>query len=69
MLGGGIEVGVAKHILTLSLGYSRVAIEYELYCNVKDIDKCVEFEMPEVKVPNIFFGTVGFSTLRDGRLS
>jgi hypothetical protein len=27
----------------------------------------IEFEMVEIKVPIIFFGTVGFSARRDGR--
>lgn len=32
-----------------------------------DFDVCTEFEMLKVKVPIIFLGTVGFSSLREGR--
>ena len=44
-----------------------VTTEYNPYKNMKDTDVCAEFEMLEVKVPIIFFGTVGFSPRRDGR--
>jgi len=46
---------------------SRVAMEYDLYKSLGDVDMCRKFDMFEVQVPIIFFGTVGFSPHRDGR--
>jgi len=42
-------------------------MEHDLYTNIKIIDVCTKFDMFGVKVPIIFFGTVGFSPRRDGR--
>ena len=42
-------------------------MEYDLYKNIGYADVCTELEMPEVKVPIIFFGAQGFSARRDGR--
>ena len=42
-------------------------MEHNLYTNMGVIDVCTGFDMFEVKVPMIFFGTVGFSPRRDGR--
>ena len=47
--------------------YLAVAIEHDLYTNIKVIDVCTEFDIFEVKVPIIFFGTPVFSARRDGR--
>jgi hypothetical protein len=44
-----------------------VAMEHDLYTNIRIIDVCTKFDMFGVKVPIIFFGTVGFSPRRDGR--
>jgi hypothetical protein len=44
-----------------------VAIEHDLYKNIRDVDVCTEFEMLKVKVPINFLGTVGFSLRREGR--
>jgi hypothetical protein len=44
-----------------------VAIEYELYKNIRDIDVCTEFDIFQVKVHIIFLGTVGFSLRSGGR--
>jgi len=44
-----------------------VAIEHDLYKNIGDIYVCTDFEMLEVEVPTIFFGTQGFSARRNGR--
>ena len=44
-----------------------MATEHDLYKNIGDVDVCIEFEMPKVKVPIIFLGTVGFSPPREGR--
>jgi hypothetical protein len=44
-----------------------VAIEHNLYKNIGDIYVCTDFEMLKVKVPDIFFGTEGFSARRDRR--
>ena len=44
-----------------------VAMEYDLYKNIRYANVCTEFEMLEVKVPIVFFGTQGFSAHRDGR--
>jgi hypothetical protein len=37
-----------------------VTIEYNFYKNIKDINIYAEFEMLKVKVPIIFFGTMGW---------
>ena len=42
-------------------------MEHDFYTNIRAIDVCTEFDMFEVKVPIIFFGTPGFSARRDGR--
>jgi hypothetical protein len=44
-----------------------VAIERDLYNNIRDIDVCTAFEMLKVKVLIIFLGTKGFSPRRDKR--
>jgi hypothetical protein len=41
-------------------------MEYDLYKILGDVDMCKEFDMFKVKVPIIFFGTVGFSPCMDG---
>jgi hypothetical protein len=46
---------------------SAVAIEHDLYINIRVIDVCTEFNICEVKVPIIFFGTPVFSAHKDGR--
>jgi hypothetical protein len=44
-----------------------VATEYNLLKIIGDIEVCTDLKMPKVKVPNIFFGTQGFSAHRDRR--
>jgi hypothetical protein len=44
-----------------------LAIEYDLYKEIRDIDMCIDFEMLKVKVPIRFLGTMGFSPHREGR--
>jgi hypothetical protein len=44
-------------------------MEHDLYTNIRVIDVCTEFNIFEVKVPIIFFGTPVFSARRDGRYS
>jgi hypothetical protein len=39
----------------------------EIYKEIRHIDLCIDFEVLKVKVPIIFFGTVGFSARRDRR--
>jgi len=46
---------------------SGVAMERNLYKEVRDIDVYIEFEMLKVKVPIKFLGTVGFLPRREGR--
>jgi hypothetical protein len=50
--------------LNICLG---VAIDYDLYKKIRDIDMYTEFKMLEVKVLIIFLGTMGVSLRRDGR--
>jgi len=47
----------------------KVATAHDLYRTIVNINVCVEFKLFKVKVPLIFFGTVGFSRRRDGRYS
>jgi len=42
-------------------------MEHDLYKSLGDVDMCREFDIFKVKVPIIFFGTVGFSPHRDRR--
>jgi hypothetical protein len=42
-------------------------MEHDLHKNIGYADVCTEFEMLKVKVPIIFFGTVGFSPRKEGR--
>ena len=44
-----------------------MAREYELYKMLADVDMCGVFDVFNVEVPIIFFGTEGFSLRRDGR--
>jgi hypothetical protein len=44
-----------------------VAVEHNLYTNIRVINVCIEFDIFEVKVPIIFFSTLVFSARRDGR--
>jgi hypothetical protein len=44
-----------------------VAIEHNLYKNIRDIYMYTDFEMLKVKVPNNFFGMEGFSACSDRR--
>jgi hypothetical protein len=44
-----------------------VAMEHDLYINIKIIDVCTEFDIFGVKVPIIFFGTPVFSARGDRR--
>jgi hypothetical protein len=44
-----------------------VAIVYNLYRTIKNVDVCIGSELLEVKVPIVFLGTVGFSPPREGR--
>jgi hypothetical protein len=46
---------------------SAMAMEHDLYTNIRVIDVYTEFDIFEVKVPIIFFGTPIFSARRDGR--
>ena len=73
-----VEAVLATARVHVSLGSRRVPgfrlsrahsvdAQYDLCKNKRNIDKCVEFEMPKVKVPIVFFGTVVFSPLRDRR--
>lgn len=43
-----------------------MAIKYDLYKNIGDIDIYIDFEILIVKVIIIFLSTVGFSLLREG---
>jgi hypothetical protein len=47
--------------------YLEVAIVYNLYRTMGDLNVCVEFELLKVKVPIVFLGIEGFSPRRDGR--
>jgi hypothetical protein len=38
-----------------------VAMKYDLHKNIGYADVCTEFEMLEIKVPIIFFGTQGWT--------
>jgi hypothetical protein len=49
------------------LGCLEVAIEHNFQDILRDIGLCIDFEIPEVKVPVIFSGTQGFPVRRDGR--
>ena len=42
-------------------------MEHDLCNNIRDVDMRIKFEMLKVKVPIIFFGTVGFSLPKEGR--
>jgi hypothetical protein len=42
-------------------------MEHDLHTSIKVINVCTEFDIFEVKVPIIFFGTPVFSARRDGR--
>jgi hypothetical protein len=44
-----------------------VATEHDLYKTIENIGVCIEFELPKVKVPSFFLGTVGFWPPREGR--
>jgi hypothetical protein len=44
-----------------------LAIEPNLYKEMRDIDKCKDLEMLKVKVPIRFLGTMGFWLRREGR--
>ena len=44
-----------------------MAIKYDLYETIKNINIYAESELLKVKVPIVFLGTVGFSLRRDGR--
>ena len=46
-----------------------MAIAYDLYKTIGNIDICIKSELLEVKVPIVFLGTVGFSLYREGRYS
>jgi hypothetical protein len=46
---------------------SRVTTEYNTYKNLAEVDIYREFDMFEVKVLVIFFGTAGFSVHRNRR--
>jgi hypothetical protein len=45
----------------------RVAMEHDLYKSLGDVNMCRKFNMFEIKVPIIFFGTPVFPARRDGR--
>jgi len=42
-------------------------MEHDLYKSLGDVEICRKFDMFEVQVPIIFFGTLVFSACRDGR--
>jgi hypothetical protein len=42
-------------------------MEHDLYQSLGDVDMCRKFDMFEIQVPIIFFGTPVFSARRDGR--
>jgi hypothetical protein len=44
-----------------------VAIEHELYKNIRNINVCTNLEIFKVKVPIIFLGMAGFSLRKDRR--
>lgn len=44
-----------------------MAINHDVYKEIRDIDLCTDFKVLKVKVPFRFLGTVGFLLRREGR--